>query len=122
MANGNPTKKFRTKLATLAAQQTGKPVSFEVLPDSDHAGHAENPADVTLKGMAALRQRQILNAIEKLDNGAYGICEDCGGAIDEERLEIIPEATSCVDCQRINERRSQAHLDAGEESSFDQLM
>lgn len=122
MTNKDTAKEFRERLTALAAQQTGKAANFEVRPDGDHAWPAENPADITLKGMAALRYRQILNAIQKLDNGVYGICEDCGGGIDEERLEIIPEATSCVDCQRMNEKRSQAHLDAGEESSFDQLM
>lgn len=86
MTSKNPTKTFRTKLATLAAEQTGKP---EVPPDSDHAGHAENPADVTLKGMAALRQRQIFNAIEKLDNDAYGICEDCGGVGEESSFDQL---------------------------------
>lgn len=115
-------KEYRERLAAMAAHQTGKSAEFAVLPDGDHNQSAEAPADVTLKGMAALRYRQILNAIQRLDNGSYGICEDCGRAIDKERLEIIPEATACVDCQRLNERRTRAQMDAGEETSFDQLM
>ncbi|MDP1808893.1 MAG: TraR/DksA C4-type zinc finger protein [Actinomycetota bacterium] len=122
MTNKDVTKEYRKRLAALAAQQTGKAANFEVLPDGDHTWPAENPADVTLKGMAALRYRQILDAIQKLDSGVYGICADCGGAIDKERLEIIPEATSCVDCQRLNERKARADIDMREESSFDQLM
>ena len=43
-------------------------------------------------------------AIEKAQEGLYGICEDCGKTIDPERLEIFPETTLCVDCKRQNER------------------
>ncbi|HZO21670.1 MAG TPA: TraR/DksA C4-type zinc finger protein [Steroidobacteraceae bacterium] len=32
--------------------------------------------------------------------GTYGICEECGNPIGEERLRARPEATLCIDCQR----------------------
>ena len=38
-------------------------------------------------------------ALEKLQEGTYGICEDCGGKINEERLKVLPFAIYCKDCQ-----------------------
>jgi len=48
----------------------------------------------------------IERAIEKVDNGSYGICDSCGHPIESERLEILPYASQCITCksskQRIN--------------------
>jgi RNA polymerase-binding protein DksA len=43
---------------------------------------------------AALRARQA---------GTYGVCQECGQPIPEERLQARPEATLCVECQRRRE-------------------
>lgn len=109
-------------LAALAAQQTGRSVDFEVSGNADSVQPLETPIDMTLKGMAAIRYRRIADALKKLENGNYGICEDCGCVIDEERLEIIPEAAFCVKCQRVNERKAQSLMNSQEETSLDQLM
>jgi RNA polymerase-binding transcription factor DksA len=37
-------------------------------------------------------------AEQRLGDGSYGICESCGGAIPEERLEARPAARTCVGC------------------------
>lgn len=42
---------------------------------------------------------QVEHAMERLEKGLYGICEDCGEKIAPERLEFKPEATRCVRCQ-----------------------
>lgn len=42
---------------------------------------------------------QVEHAMERLQQGLYGVCEDCGDAIPVERLEFKPEATRCVGCQ-----------------------
>lgn len=34
----------------------------------------------------------------KVDTGEYGICHDCGGAIGEKRLKVMPLAENCIDC------------------------
>jgi RNA polymerase-binding protein DksA len=39
-------------------------------------------------------------ALAKLDAGTYGACETCGRPIAPERLEAIPWAAKCIDCQR----------------------
>jgi RNA polymerase-binding transcription factor DksA len=48
----------------------------------------------------------IDHALRLARNGTYGICESCGERIDPARLEILPEATLCLNCQRQKERRN----------------
>ena len=43
--------------------------------------------------------KKIDKALEKIKNGAYGVCEKCGGEINPERLEAFPEAEECMKCQ-----------------------
>jgi len=47
-----------------------------------------------------LKLRDINLALEKIKKGNYGICEKCGGEIEFERLEAIPEARFCKKCKR----------------------
>ncbi len=44
-------------------------------------------------------------ALKRIDEGTYGICTNCGKQIAQERLEALPWATLCIDCQRDRERR-----------------
>lgn len=43
---------------------------------------------------------QVEAALQRLDEGTYGLCEDCRQAINEERLKVMPFAHRCIDCQR----------------------
>jgi DnaK suppressor protein len=47
----------------------------------------------------------IENALERMRDGAYGLCEACTKAISLARLQALPYATLCIDCQRKSERR-----------------
>jgi DnaK suppressor protein len=51
------------------------------------------------------RIRDVKHALERLDDGGYGRCEDCGDGIPTERLVVFPTATSCVSCKSARERR-----------------
>jgi DnaK suppressor protein len=42
----------------------------------------------------------INRALERIDEGTYGICTNCGQPIQAERLEALPWAELCIDCQR----------------------
>lgn len=42
--------------------------------------------------------RDIRAAIERIDDGSYGVCERCGEDIGAGRLKVVPEATRCVNC------------------------
>ena len=42
--------------------------------------------------------RSIKAALRRIEEGSYGDCERCGGPIAASRLEVLPEATLCIDC------------------------
>jgi DnaK suppressor protein len=50
-------------------------------------------------------ERRIEEARQALADGTYGTCKECGREILPERLEAVPEAVRCVDCQRHFEGR-----------------
>ena len=50
--------------------------------------------------------RKIKNALKRIDDGTFGICEmcdDCGRDIAIERLKARPVTTHCIDCKRVRE-------------------
>jgi len=51
-----------------------------------------------LREREVARLGQILEALERLEEGRYGICTSCGGAIPFERLFVFPEAPECASC------------------------
>jgi DnaK suppressor protein len=47
--------------------------------------------------------RDVIAALQKIDSGSFGDCERCGESIAEKRLEALPFARYCIDCQRVVE-------------------
>jgi DnaK suppressor protein len=45
-----------------------------------------------------MRLKEVDEALDRIENGTYGICEECGGAIGLKRLEVRPVAKYCVPC------------------------
>ncbi|HEU4449949.1 MAG TPA: TraR/DksA C4-type zinc finger protein [Gaiellaceae bacterium] len=60
--------------------------------------------DYTLEENSEQVLSAVDQALERIENGTYGTCARCGKQIAEERLEAIPYATRCIDCQRLAER------------------
>jgi len=48
-----------------------------------------------------LRQElaRVEHALEKIEKGTYGLCDNCGQPIDPERLEALPQASLCMNCK-----------------------
>lgn len=42
-------------------------------------------------------------ALKKIENGTYGVCEECGAPIGEKRLEAIPWVRLCIECSQNEE-------------------
>ena len=68
--------------------------------------------DIDRKTLEALssqdikRLRLIESAISRIHNERYGLCMKCNKKIPRERLEAIPYALMCIDCQSSDERRN----------------
>lgn len=84
-------------LKELREQTAGDVVDFAL----DSAQHEINSqlAEVESKELG-----YIENALERMRAGQYGVCEGCSIRIPLARLNALPYATLCIDCQRDNER------------------
>ncbi len=50
------------------------------------------------------RANKLAEALERLQKGVYGLCEECGEPIAPARLRAMPEVTTCIRCQDRIER------------------
>jgi DnaK suppressor protein len=55
--------------------------------------------DLALSAQALAAVEEIDHALAKMNNGTYGICENCGRLIPKARLEALPYARLCIDCK-----------------------
>ena len=70
--------------------------------------------DETVGGTLDGRLESIERALQKIEEGSYGICDDTGEEIPQGRLEAVPEAVATVEAQqRRDERRSPGAGGAG---------
>jgi DnaK suppressor protein len=53
---------------------------------------------LSLEYSLELKLKDVNIALEKIENGTYGICENCGKKIDKKRLLACPEAKTCLKC------------------------
>lgn len=65
----------------------------------------EHEHEVSVANAISERIRQVSRALDRLDDGDYGICEKCGKPIPAARLAAFPSATLCVSCKQLEERR-----------------
>lgn len=53
------------------------------------------------------RIREIDQSLERIKDGTYGICQECGEDIPEKRLEVRPKAKYCAQCKEDLEKRGE---------------
>jgi DnaK suppressor protein len=63
------------------------------------AAASERSEVIGLAQSLARKVRMVDRAMQKLDEGSYGICDRCGKPISPARLEARPESVLCVDCK-----------------------
>ena len=61
----------------------------------------EQQRDLALRERNEIQLEAIEGALRRLDDGTFGTCARCGRAIAAERLEALPWASHCIDCQRL---------------------
>lgn len=74
-------------------------------PDFLDQAFIESDADFSLrlKERESKLMRKIRRALERLDEGNFGICEQCGREISEGRLKARPMAALCIKCKKRQE-------------------
>ena len=95
-------------LATLRDEHAGSldDEVEEVAPTADnHLGETASATlgreiDYTLGDNAEQVISEIDAALERIEDGTYGTCSNCGGEIPRARLEANPWASLCIDCKR----------------------
>ena len=69
----------------------------------DEGDRADTERTHEISVLLSLRDKEkmlaIDEALEKLREGTYGVCEECGDEIGGGRLKVMPLAMSCVTCQ-----------------------
>jgi DnaK suppressor protein len=78
----------------------------ENFPDPNDRASLESDRNFELR--IRDRERKLIlkmqEAIKRIDDGVYGICEACGGPISEKRLLARPVTTECIDCKTKQEK------------------
>jgi len=58
----------------------------------------EREINMALRRRARRKAKSLQEALMRVEEGTYGICERCGREIGVQRLEALPEARLCIDC------------------------
>jgi len=97
---------------------------FRSKPSGDEVDMAFRPVqDEIASQLAETESRELRNissALERMKEGKYGICEECGDRIPLVRLNALPWATHCIECQRELERREAEPYLKEDESLLDE--
>lgn len=70
----------------------------------------ERSRDVAIHDRYMHRIQAIDSALQRWEEGKYGVCEHCGQEIPFERLEALPYTTVCTECSRLEEKEEQHSL------------
>jgi DnaK suppressor protein len=93
----------RRQLAEELAELTMPPEAGANLSFGKRIGEGTTEAVERISSTAAARSiasglAEVDRALKKVDEGTYGVCDDCGEPISSERLEAMPFATLCIRC------------------------
>lgn len=94
----NPKEVLLDQLASMKIDR-----SIDAIEKGDEIDLATGEISRELDAKISMRQhkqvKEIHEALDRLKHGEYGICEDCGDPIPEQRLRLFPAARLCVRCQ-----------------------
>ena len=94
---------LQTQLATLRGGAISRAEAsaqhFGGREDSPAQTATERDLEFALDDHDSAELRAVAAALQRIDNGTYGECSDCGVQIPEARLRAAPEALRCIACQ-----------------------
>ncbi|HET89535.1 MAG TPA: conjugal transfer protein TraR [Chloroflexi bacterium] len=99
--------KLREQLKRLEAVEYDS-VGYSNHMADDATDAFEQAVDVALRRKFETTLEEVDRALARLENGTYGLCEACGARIDRARLEALPRAKYCMDCQSLKEYKVKA--------------
>ncbi len=98
----------RTEILKRAQQTLAEDMTLDAddLPDEMDLASSEYLQSFTfrLRGREKVFLEKIQKALERIEDGSFGVCEDCGESISVKRLEARPETTLCIRCKEDQER------------------
>ena len=89
---------------------SGMTITNENLPDpTDRASlEADRNFMLRIRDRESKLIKKIKQALERIENGTYGICESCGEEISVKRLKARPVTTQCIECKAKEESLEKA--------------
>ncbi|HBX43435.1 MAG TPA: molecular chaperone DnaK [Deltaproteobacteria bacterium] len=72
--------------------------------------------DMILTDREKQKLKQIDDALDRIEEGTYGLCEECGIKIPRARLRVVPFAKYCVECKEVIEREEKYTREEPEEA------
>lgn len=87
------------------SDETGELADYDNHPADAATETYEREKDLAMDENIDDMIESIDRALEKIEAGNYGICDRCGNEISKGRLEVIPYAAFCIECQDIVEGR-----------------
>src|SRR3954471_19470399 len=110
--NGRDSAAWKKKLESMRQEALGKgPVRIEPnRKDNTDIGVADEDAQALsemLQAIGAERIARIDRALRKLEDDpeSFGVCDECGDEIAPKRLEVMPDALLCTECQGARDPR-----------------
>lgn len=97
--------RLESEMGSVGRRNTAVPNDWEVLPseigvEADVVDQADvvigNESNAAILADLEARYDTVLGALARIENDTYGVCEVCGGVIEEGRLAADPAATTCV--------------------------
>ncbi len=79
---------------------SAKFVDYGEKEDENAAEVADFEKNLSMEKTLEISLYNVNKAIEKIDNGNYGLCEKCNKPIDPKRLEAFPSAMACMSCKQ----------------------
>lgn len=102
--------KIKKSLFLQKKELESKSYQIEIDVDGDETDEIQGSLIATVNNQLSVRDREKLLMIElalkKMENGSFGLCEDCSEPISEKRLDINPYFISCISCAEQREIES----------------
>jgi DnaK suppressor protein len=92
------------------------PVSMEGDEVDIVSTEKENQMDFRLKARNAIYLKKVRKSLQKIDDGSFGECEDCGEEITYTRLLARPTADLCIHCKEVEEKQENQLLHRNRDS------